>query len=214
MHEIIYLLHTNGYFALYVMLLLEYLVLIIPGETTLTTSGALWKSGALHLQLPWMIVAATMGTFSGSMIAYAIGRILGRPVILKYGKYVFITPKRFEQSEALFRRYTLPTLILSRFIAVARDIIPYIAGIQKVRLRVFIPAVLLTSIVWTTTFLAAGSVIDFLWNLVRLHWKIYLLPALIVIGIGIYGYRLIHKKIESSLHVQSDTNEKSQSLEE
>ncbi len=197
--DITRLITEYGYVGLYAMLLLEYLILIVPGETTLTTAGALWRSGADHLQLPWMIVATTLGTFSGAMIAYVIGRTLGRSVILRYGKYVFLTPERLEQSEILFEKYTILTLIVSRYIPVARDIVPYIAGIQKVRLRVFIPIILVMSAVWTTTFLAAGGALAALVGIVIRNWRTDLIPAIAIAAILIVAYVYFHRKMSHSM---------------
>ncbi len=188
-----------GYTGMFVMLALEYIILIVPGETTLTTVGILWKNGSSHFHFLPLLAATSLGTFTGAMVAYAIGRFLGRPIVLKYGKYVFLTEARLRQSERLFERQMILTLALSRYIAVVRDVIPYIAGINKVKLRIFVPVIFLSSILWTASFLAAGTLIGQALSFVLAHWKIAIVPAVLICVAGYFAYRALHKKMEGAL---------------
>lgn len=190
-----------GTLGLFVMLALEYVIFVVPGETTLTTVGVLWRDGSSHWHFATLLVAATLGTFTGSMVAYGIGRWLGRPVLAKYGKYVFLTESRLKQSEALFHRQTVVTLIVSRYLPVVRDVIPYIAGINRVKMRIYIPVMLLASMVWTASFIAAGSLIEQALAVVLAHWKIALAPAIVVVVLAFFAYRALHKRLEQKLEL-------------
>lgn len=75
------LIHHYGYFGVFFILLLEMIDIPFPAETTLTLSGIEWTQGAFHL-IP-LLIAATVGNASGSVVAYWIGRLLGRPVIVR-----------------------------------------------------------------------------------------------------------------------------------
>lgn len=188
-----------GYPAMFAALALEYVIIIVPGETTLTTMGVLWKSGSSHFHFFPLLVATSLGTFTGAMLGYAIGRWLGRPIVLKYGKYVLLTEKRLEQSERMFEQHMILTLAVSRYIAVVRDVVPYIAGINKVKLRIFVPVVFLSSILWTASFLAAGNLIAQSLSFVIAHWRIAMIPAAAIVIASYFGYRALHKKMERSL---------------
>lgn len=194
-----HLVGTYGYAGLFVMLLLEYVILIVPGETTLTTAGALWRSGAYHFHFVNLVIVTGLGTFTGSMLAYAIGRLFGRPLLVKYGKYVFLTPGRLERSESVFKKYTVLALILSRYIAVVRDILPYIAGVNRVKLVLFVPIMFFTSFLWTASFLAAGGFLMQLWLMVRTHWQTDLLPAVAIVLLMGAGYWMLHRRIDQRL---------------
>lgn len=186
---------SYGYIGLFVMLAIEYIILVVPGETTLTTAGILFRSGSVHFNFVLLVLATGLGTFAGSMLAYGIGRLFGRPLLLKYGKYVMLTPKRLASSEALFQKHTILTLIISKYIAVVRDIVPYIAGINRIKLRVFIPFTLLASFMWTATFLGAGGLIGELWKVMRHHWRADLVPAIVVVALLGVGYWFLHKRL-------------------
>lgn len=194
-----HLVGTYGYVGLFVMLVLEYFILIVPGETTLTTAGVLWRNGEYHFHFWTLVLVTGLGTFVGSMLAYVIGRLFGRPLLVRYGKYILLTPARLEKSEALFSRYTVFALIISRYIAVVRDILPYIAGINGVRLALFVPIMFVTSFLWTASFLAAGGLIGQLWTMVRNHWQTELLPISGVLLVGGVGYWYLHRRIEQRL---------------
>jgi membrane protein DedA with SNARE-associated domain len=190
------LLQTYGYFGLFGALALEYLFVPVPGETTLTAIGILWQSQAYHLRLLWLLMSTTLGTFTGSLIAYLIGRTLGRSFIERFGRLIRLTPDRINKAEALFHKYTVPTLILSRYIAVVRILVPYIAGINRVRLWVYVPVMLISSLAWTTTFILAGTAIERVWHQVLHHWRQELVPAILIVAAIAVGYVYLHRWIQ------------------
>jgi membrane protein DedA with SNARE-associated domain len=205
-HRIANLIHTYGYWGLFGALALEYLFIPVPGETTLTASGIFWKNPANHLHLFWLLAATTLGTFAGTMFGYVIGRTLGRPFLERFGRYIRLTPARIDKADALFSKYTLPTLVFSRYIAGIRIIVPYIAGINQVRLLVYVPVMLVSSLAWTSTFILAGSVIEAAWKTVSHHWKRYLVPVVIVVIILGVGYYFLHRWLHRKFSDHPDTS--------
>ncbi|MCF8567283.1 DedA family protein [Alicyclobacillus tolerans] len=200
MHQYLtHLLQTYGYWGLCGLLALEYLFVPVPGETTLTTSGILWQQGSYHLKLVWLILATTFGTFTGSMFGYVIGRTLGRPFVEKFGRYIRITPKQIDRAESLFAKYTVPTLLISRYIAVVRILVPYIAGINRARLAVYIPVMLLGSLAWTSTFILAGGAIAKAWDQVVANWRHELIPAIFIAMVLVVGYWFLHRLIKHKM---------------
>ncbi|MFD1677993.1 DedA family protein [Alicyclobacillus fodiniaquatilis] len=193
--DIHHIVMTYGYIGFFLLLALEYLILVVPGETLLTTLGVLLHTQGVHFNLVLLIVATSLGTFTGSMLTYWIGRLLGRPMIIRYGKYVFLTEKRLNQAEQIFEQRALLSILVAKYIAVIRDIIPYVAGINQVRLRLYIPAQLVASFMWTTTFLLAGSLIERCGISIYHHWRTELLPGIFLLFLLIIGYRMIHKRI-------------------
>lgn len=199
-HHIAHLLSTYGYWGLCGGLAIEYLFIPVPGETTLTTAGILWQKPEYHLQLIWLLTATTFGTFAGSMFGYLIGRGFGRPFLVRFGKYIRLTPDRIDKADKLFAKYTVPTLVLSRYIAGIRIIVPYIAGINRVRLIVYIPVMLVSSLMWTATFILAGSVIVKAWHKFIGNWEKNLIPFLLIVGVLVVGYIYLHRWMKRKIN--------------
>ncbi|MBX6351705.1 MAG: DedA family protein [Thermoflavifilum sp.] len=197
-----HILQTYGYFGLFIALALEYVFVPVPGETTLTAIGILWQSHKYGLRLFWLLLATTGGTFTGSLVAYLIGRLVGRPFVERFGRLIRLTPDRIDRAETLFHKYTVPTLVVSRFIAVVRILVPYIAGINRVPLWVFVPVMLVSSLAWTATFILAGTAIERAWHQVLHHWRQELAPAVIIVcalAVGYYYFhRWLHHRIEKA----------------
>lgn len=191
--NILHIIVTYRYIGLFILLALEYFILIVPGETELTTAGALTRIARYHMSPMSVIIAAGLGTFSGAMIAYGIGRWLGRPFIVKYGKYVFLTEARLRRSEQLFDKYTVSTIVISRYIAFVRDIVPYVAGINRIKLSLFIPVLLVSSFLWTASFVLIGGVIVAAFHWITAHWQqdtaVIVLCIALVVGLYVYVHR-------------------------
>lgn len=197
---IAHLLQTYGYFGLFGALALEYLFVPVPGETTLTTAGILGAEPKYHLSLGWLILSTALGTWTGALIAYFIGRTLGRPFVLRFGRFIRLTPARVDRAEKLFAKYTLPTLLISRYIAVIRILVPYIAGINKINIGLYAITMLIGSFMWTSTFVIGGRYIERAWHNVMQNWHRDLIPAiLIVIVLGV-GYWFLHRFIEKKIN--------------
>lgn len=203
MHQFVeHMLQHYGYVGLYTALALEYLFIPVPGETTLTTSGILWHPD--HLSLFWLLTSTTLGTFTGSMFGYVVGRTLGRPFLERFGRYIRLTPERIDKADRLFAKYTLPTLLISRYIAGIRIITPYLAGINQVPLLLYTITMLFSSLAWTTTFILAGSMIEREWHTVLAHWKQDLIPAIGVIIVLVIGYTYLHRWIRYKVEGAAD----------
>lgn len=201
---ILHLFQHYGYWGLCGALAAEFVFFPVPAETSLTATGVLWQQPGSNLNVYWLILSAAAGTFMGSLIAYVIGRTIGRPFILKVGKYVRLTPERLHKQEKIFMRFTIPMLFISRYIAFVRIIVPYLAGINRIRLRVFVPVTLIASLTWTTLFILAGSIIEHAVVYVIHHWKIDLIPAIIILAILVFGYIRLHRYIDRKLESASE----------
>ena len=189
------LIHHYGYIGVFFILFMENLGILFPAETTLTISGIEWTQGVFKL-MP-LLISASLGNILGSTIAYGIGRFLGRPVIVRYGRYVGITNRRLDTANALFAKYQSPVGLFGKFIAGIRVLIPYLAGINKMSFTVFTIYNAISAVVWAGTFIIVGKYLGIEWS--RYHQVLhqYIVPAIIVIALlaGIYfGLKIRHNR--------------------
>ena len=182
--------HHYGYIGVFFILLVEMIGIPFPAETTLTLSGIEWTQGAFRI-VPLLIVA-TVGNATGSVIAYWLGRLLGRPVIERFGKYVGITRERLDKANITFQKYEAAVVLLSKFVAGIRVLVPYLAGINKMSFTRFAVFTTISAIAWSSVFIILGKYLGIEWT--RYHQVLhrYMLPGIIGIVILLalwYGWR-------------------------
>lgn len=139
-----------------------------------------------------------MGNVVGSSIAYWIGRSLGRSVILRFGRYVGITEERLSKAEEKFNRLKIPVILVAKFIAGIRILVPYLAGLNKMNFWAFSFYNALSAIIWSTAFIVVGRYIVMAWDhyshLIGQHWVSVSIVAAILIALYVYYKRSKNKK--------------------
>ncbi len=155
-----------GYLGVAVALILEFLFIPFPAETILVVSGVMWHRGLFHL-LP-LLATAIVGSWSGSLIAYFIGGRLGRPVLVRYGKYIRLDEANLLRAEVAFRKYSIAILGVGRFIAGIRVLIAYVAGINEMGLGLYALISFVSAALWASAFIMIGGTIGTYWHTIRL----------------------------------------------
>ncbi|MFX3619458.1 MAG: DedA family protein [Sporolactobacillus sp.] len=142
---------------------------------------------ALPLNLPLSVLIAIMGSSAGMVTAFLIGYYIGKPFLMKYGRFVGLTGKHFSAAENLFRHHAPLALIAGYFIPGVRQINPYLAGLSHTPFSQFLPASFLGASFWATSIILAGyflgrkmeHYLDSGWVILPL--AIILLPAAILL---------------------------------
>jgi membrane protein DedA with SNARE-associated domain len=115
-----------GALAVFVVIYFEALGAPLPGESLLVAVSALAARGDINLV--HALVAAFCGAVLGDSTGYAIGHFGGRPLLLRYGHYIKLTPERLATLEDVFRRKGMWIVMGARFVAILRQINGLIAG--------------------------------------------------------------------------------------
>jgi membrane protein DedA with SNARE-associated domain len=144
----------GGYFLLFALLTLGIAGIPLPDEIMLSLVGYHCACGKLHL-LP-TILAAALGSSCGLTISYLIGRVLGYPLVVKYGRYLHITAEKLDRAHNWFQRGGKWTLILSIFIPTVRHVLAIAAGTSKMSIRLFGFFAYAGALLWTSTFIMLG----------------------------------------------------------
>src|SRR5574341_1102432 len=104
MHELITWLLTTigamGYPGIFLLMAMESSVIPIPSELVMPPAGYLAQQG--HMNMFIAILCGTVGSLVGAYANYFAARHLGRPLVLKYGKYVGISEHKFAKVESFF----------------------------------------------------------------------------------------------------------------
>jgi membrane protein DedA with SNARE-associated domain len=186
-----------GYWAVFFGVMLENAGVPVPGETILLIAGYFASQGKFHLPLVMLIAAG--GAVVGDNIGFAIGHHYGRGFLLRIGRFLFLTPKRFEHMERYFERHGNKTILVARFITGLRVFAALLAGAsRKMPWRVFLVYNLAGAVLWsviiTTLGYLFGQSLPLLVKWVGRSGTILLIAA-VVAGVIVWRIRA-HRKEE------------------
>src|SRR4051794_28142081 len=154
LENVLSLIAEYGYLIVLFGVMLESAGVPIPGETILIASGFLVQQG--HLDLGDAIIFGALGAVVGDQIGYWVGRKGGRPFVLRWGRYVLITPERLARAERFFERHGGKAVFLARFIAGLRVFGALVAGISRMRWGTFSFYNALGGAIWATAAVLVG----------------------------------------------------------
>jgi membrane protein DedA with SNARE-associated domain len=171
-----------GVWAIALLLLLENIgIPVIPGEFGMI-AGAIY-AGAGQLNVVAVGVTAVIASFLGAEIGYIIGRLAGRRVVLRYGKYVFLREHHIERAERTVDRYGGLVVIIARFIVGLRELNGIIAGVTGMRWVTFTLFNAISAVLWVATWVSlgylAGDHIEAIYTDAS-RYSLYVLIALVV----------------------------------
>jgi membrane protein DedA with SNARE-associated domain len=131
---IIAVIASTGYVGVLILMAIESACIPLPSEIIMPFAGYLAYTG--HFSLFWAATAGAIGCNVGSVIAYEIGCYGGRPLVEKYGRYVWISRHDLELADSFFRRFGSAAVFVARLLPVVRTFIALPAGIARMpRLR-------------------------------------------------------------------------------
>ncbi len=152
MHELItWLVDTIGalgYPGIFILMAMESSVIPIPSEVVMPPAGYLAQQGGMNL---WVaIICGTVGSLVGAYANYFAAHYLGRPLLLRYGRYVWITEEKFAKVETFFHRHGEISTFIGRLLPVVRHLISLPAGLAGMNHWRFSLYTLLGAGMWVT----------------------------------------------------------------
>jgi membrane protein DedA with SNARE-associated domain len=126
---IIGVISSTGYFGVLVLMAIESACIPLPSEIIMPFAGYLAYTG--HFSLVWAATAGAIGCNVGSVIAYEIGCYGGRPLVEKYGRYMWISRHDLELADRFFLRFGAAAVFIARLLPVVRTFIALPAGIAR-----------------------------------------------------------------------------------
>ena len=137
---------TGGYLGIIVLMAMESSIFPVPSEIVIPPAAFLAAQG--KLSFTGVVVAGTLGSYLGSAITYWASRLIGRPLIVKYGRFVFVSPKKLEQAEQWLARYEAGGVFFARLLPVVRHLISIPAGIVRMNFGLFSLVTIAGSALW------------------------------------------------------------------
>ncbi|MBF0330970.1 MAG: DedA family protein [Candidatus Omnitrophica bacterium] len=136
--QIQHLLSDHGDLGMFVAMFLESSVIPIPSELVIAAAGA------IGLPLISIVIFGALGSTLGAMVGYAIGRFAGLPFILRFGKYIFITPEKVRKAEAFAQKYGVWSVLIGRVLPlIPFKVFSIAAGIMELAFLPFVACTLI-----------------------------------------------------------------------
>jgi membrane protein DedA with SNARE-associated domain len=144
-----------GYAGIFVMMAIESTVFPLPSEVVVPPAAYWAEQGRFHF---WGVVAAaTLGSWAGAALSYWFARWAGRPLILRYGKYVFVPEKKWLLAEQWINHYSMAGIFFARLLPVVRHLVSLPAGAARMPFGRFSAMTLLGSFAWCTVLAWFGA---------------------------------------------------------
>lgn len=199
--ELAPLLDRYGYAAIAVLIILEDFGIPAPGETVLI-AGAVY-AGAGRLNIAAVAMVAFAAAVVGDNIGYGIGRYGGRALVVRYGRYLGVTERRWSVAERFFNRHGPTIVAVARFVEGLRQLNGLIAGAAGMRWRRFLMFNALGAGLWVGVWAAlgylAGTHITAIYQQAQ-RYQIYLLAGLAALVAAGIARRLLKRR-----HHRGDT---------
>ena len=156
---------TLGLAGIVVAMALESCCIPLPSEIVMPLAGVMFVEGKLlagvnfWLGMVLLALAGAIGCLIGSVAAYGIGSAGGRPLMLKYGRYVLISQHDADMADRFFQKWGSATAFFSRLMPIVRTYISLPAGITKMPLIKFCIYTFLGSFPWCFLLAYIGTVV-------------------------------------------------------
>ena len=124
-----------GYLGIILLMAMESSIIPVPSEIVIPPAAYLAADGKLSF---WgVILAGTLGSYLGSAVSYLVSMWVGRPLVMLYGKYFFLSPQKLERAEVWLARYEAGGIFFARLLPVIRHLISIPAGVVRMNFTVF-----------------------------------------------------------------------------
>ena len=145
-----------GYPGVVILMAMESSIFPVPSEVVIPPAAILAASGS-GMSLGGVILAGTFGSWLGSAITYWVALWVGRPVVLRFGKYFFIPPEKLERAERFMHRYEGGGIFFARLLPVIRHLISIPAGMIRMGFLKFSALTIVGSAIWCWVLAVLGQ---------------------------------------------------------
>ncbi|HKR48026.1 MAG TPA: DedA family protein [Pseudonocardiaceae bacterium] len=191
------ILTSYGYLAVFGFLFIESFGAPVPGQTMLMAAGIF--AGAGKLNIAGVAILGFFAAVAGDNIGYLIGRSGGRRLVLRFGRYIFVTEKRLTKIENFFDRHGGKIVAVARFIDGLRQLNGIVAGIAEMPWWRFLAFNALGAAawvgVWTSIgYLAGGHLATIYQEFHRYQALAFILASAVIVAVLVYWLWRRHRQ--------------------
>ncbi|HEV2492090.1 MAG TPA: DedA family protein [Terriglobia bacterium] len=185
----------GGYPGIVLLMGIESACIPLPSEIIMPFSGYLVHTG--RFKLIWVALAGALGCNVGSLVAYYVGALGGRPLAERYGRFVLVTRHDLELADRWFARYGDWAVFFARLLPVVRTFIALPAGIARMNFLRFNLYTFLGSLPWCLALAYAGVKLGERWTILRQYFHRFDTVIIVLILAGAVWF--IHNRWKNRL---------------
>ena len=178
-----------GYAGVFFLMAAESMIIPIPAELVMPFAGFLAAQG--KFQMVYIFLASSLGSITGSLISYWMGRIGGNRLVIHFGKYLLLDLADLKKTERYFERRGEGTIFVGRLIPVVRHLISIPAGIGRMNLKKFSLYTLAGASLWNMLLAYLGYVLGQNWNKIR-HYTEPVSVTVVILLVAGFVYFVYH----------------------
>lgn len=148
--------HEWGYGGVVILMAMESSIFPVPSELVIPPAAILAAQGG-KMSVLGVIIAGTFGSWLGSAITYWVALIVGRPVVMKFGKYFLLPSDKVERAERFMHRYEGGGLFFARLLPVIRHLISIPAGMIRMGFLKFSILTIVGAAIWCWVLAVLGQ---------------------------------------------------------
>jgi membrane protein DedA with SNARE-associated domain len=204
---------SAGYAALIIFGFLEAACIPISSEITFGFAGVLAYEG--HLNLALVIIIGSLAELAGSYASYGVGRVGGRPLVDRLGRYVLVTRSDVDRAERFLTGRGVWAVPVGRMIPFVRAFTSIVAGLVQIPALRFGVLSLIGTVIYATVVSCIGYAVGSAWQSVSHSLAVagYVIAAVVVIAVvGFVVYRLRKFRQEAAAAPAADRDKAGRNL--
>lgn len=124
----------------------------LPGDSLLFAAG-LFAHPSKGFSLPLLLFGLPFAAIIGDSVNFHLGKYFGKKFLFKAK---FFNPNWLTKTQAYYQKHGSKTIILGRFVPIVRTVAPFVAGMDAMPFREYLPKCVLGSFLWVWICVGAG----------------------------------------------------------
>ena len=187
---------SMGYTGIISLMFLESSFFPFPSEVVMPPAGYLaWKG---EMSLPLVLIAGIAGSLLGALFNYWLAVKLGRPLLIKYGKYFFISQETIDKADRFFQKHGHISTFVCRLLPGIRQYVSLPAGLARMPMKPFCLYTGLGAGIWVSVLTFAGYLLGEHQELLKEYLHVITIGCILLACLFAGGYYLIQRRRKKS----------------
>ena len=185
-----------GYTGIISLMFLESSFFPFPSEVVMPPAGYLAWKGEMSLIL--VLISGIAGSLLGALFNYWIAVKFGRPFLLRWGKYFFVSPESIDKADKFFLKHGHVSTLVGRLLPVIRQYISLPAGIARMPMKIFMLYTSIGAGAWVTVLTIAGYMLGEHQDMLKEYLHVITISCVVLACAIVAGYVLIQRRRKKS----------------